>query len=104
MILLQACLTKFESIELKCYFTTLLYTITVNILFLEFTSKSSLLLMPVSLNQERGEIGTFYNRPTSQITEMAVSLFNILVNFTKYYLDNITKLYLYYLDSKYNFF
>ena len=73
-------------------------------LFLEFTSKNSLLSMPVSLNQERGEIGTFYNRPTSQITEMAVSLFNILVNFTKYYLDNITKHYLYYLDSKYNFF
>ena len=73
-------------------------------LFLEFTSKNSLLSMPVSLNQEHGEIGTFYNRPTSQITEMAVSLFNILVNFTKYYLDNIIKHYLYYLDSKYNFF
>ena len=39
--------------------------------------------MPVSLNQYRGEIGSFYNRSTSQITEMTISLFNILVNFTK---------------------
>ena len=33
------CLTKFESIKLKCYFTTLLYAITVNRLVLEFFSK-----------------------------------------------------------------
>ena len=39
--------------------------------------------MPVSLNQYRGEIGSFYNRSTSQITDMIISLFNILVNFTK---------------------
>ena len=39
--------------------------------------------MPVSLNQYRGETGSFYNRSTSQITEMTISLFNILVNFTK---------------------
>ena len=39
--------------------------------------------MPVSLNQYRGEIGRFYNRLTSQITELAISLFNILANFTK---------------------
>ena len=37
--------------------------------------------MPVSLNQYRGEIGGFYNRSTSQITELTISLFNILVNF-----------------------
>ena len=39
--------------------------------------------MPVSLNQYRGEIGSFYNRPTSQIIELTISLFNIFVNFTK---------------------
>ena len=39
--------------------------------------------MPVSLNQYRGEIGSFYNRSTNQITEMTISLFNILVNSTK---------------------
>ena len=39
--------------------------------------------MPVSLNQYRGEIGSFYNRLTIQITELAISLFNILVNFTE---------------------
>ena len=39
--------------------------------------------MPVSLNQYRGETGSFYNRSTSQITELTVSLFNILVNFTE---------------------
>ena len=39
--------------------------------------------MPVSLNQNRGEIGSFYNRSTSQITDMTISLCNILVNFTK---------------------
>ena len=39
--------------------------------------------MPVSLNQYRGEIGSFYDRSTSQITDLTISLFNILVNFTK---------------------
>ena len=39
--------------------------------------------MPVSLNQYRGEVGSFYNRSTSQITELTISLFNILVNFTE---------------------
>ena len=39
VILLRNCLTKFESIKLKCYFTTLLYAIAVNMLFLEFSSK-----------------------------------------------------------------
>ena len=39
--------------------------------------------MLVSLNQYCGEIGSFYNRSTSQITNMTISLFNILVNFTK---------------------
>ena len=39
--------------------------------------------MPVSLNQYRGEIGSFYNRSTSQITDMTISLSNILVNFPK---------------------
>ena len=39
--------------------------------------------MPVSLSQYHGEIRSFYNRPTSQITELIISLFNILVNFTK---------------------
>ena len=39
--------------------------------------------MLVSLNQYRGEIGSFYNRSTSQITDMTISLFNILENFTK---------------------
>ena len=39
VILLRTCLTKFESIKLKCYFTSLLYAIEVNILFLEFSSK-----------------------------------------------------------------
>ena len=39
--------------------------------------------MPVSLNQYRGETGSFYNRSTSQITELTISLFNILVTFTE---------------------
>ena len=39
--------------------------------------------MPVNLSQYRGEIGNFYNRSTSQITELTISLFNILVNFTE---------------------
>ena len=39
--------------------------------------------MPVSLNQYREEIGSFYNRSTSQITELIIFLFNILVTFTK---------------------
>ena len=41
--------------------------------------------MLVSLNQYRGEIESFYNRSTSQITELTISLFNILVKFT----DNV---------------
>ena len=87
VILLRTCLTKFESIKLKCYFTTLLYAIAVNMVFLEFSSKRVFLLtilsMPVSSNQYRGEIGSFSNWSTSQITEMTISLFNILMNFTK---------------------
>ena len=39
--------------------------------------------MPVSLNQYHGEIGSFYIRSTSQITELTISLFNILVHFAK---------------------
>ena len=39
--------------------------------------------MPVCLSQYRGEFGNFYNRSTSQITELIISLFNILVNFTE---------------------
>ena len=39
--------------------------------------------MLVSLNQYRGEIGSFYNRSTIQMTEMTISLFNIIVNFIK---------------------
>ena len=39
--------------------------------------------MKVSLNEHRGEIGSFYNRSTSQITEITISSLNILVNFTK---------------------
>ena len=35
--------------------------------------------MPVSLNQYHGETGSFYNQSTSQ----SISLFNILVYFTK---------------------
>ena len=39
--------------------------------------------MLVSLSQYHGEIGSFYNQSTSQITDMTISLSNILVNFTK---------------------
>ena len=35
--------------------------------------------MSVSLNQYHGEIGSFYNLLTSQITKLPISLFNILV-------------------------
>ena len=42
--------------------------------------------MPVSLNQCREEIESFYNRSTCQITELTIFLFNILVNFTKHVL------------------
>ena len=45
--------------------------------------------MPVSLNQYREEIGSFYNRSTSQITELIIFLFNILVTFTKNVLVDI---------------
>ena len=80
-------MTKFELIKLKYYFTTLLYAITVNMLFLEFSSKRVSLLtklsIPVRLNQYRGEIESFYNRSTIQITELTISLFNFLLNFTK---------------------
>ena len=37
--------------------------------------------MSVSLNLYHGKIGSFYNLLTSQITELPISLFNILVNF-----------------------
>ena len=40
--------------------------------------------MPVSSNQYRAEIGSFYNRLTGQIKEFAISLLKILVNFTEY--------------------
>ena len=76
VILLRKYLIKFESIKLKCYFTTLLYAVAVNMLFLEFPSKKGFLLtilpMPFSLNQYRGEIGSFYNRSASQ-TELNIS-------------------------------
>ena len=39
--------------------------------------------MPVSLNQYRGEIGIFYNQSITQVTELTISLFNTLVNFTE---------------------
>ena len=39
--------------------------------------------MPVSLNQSHGEIKSFYNRSVSQITDLALSFFNILVIFTE---------------------
>ena len=39
--------------------------------------------MLVSLNQYREEIESFYNRSNSQITELTICLFNILVNFTE---------------------
>ena len=39
--------------------------------------------MLVSLNQYRGENGVCYNRSTSQITKLTISLFNISVNFTE---------------------
>ena len=39
--------------------------------------------MSVSLNQYRGEIGGFFSQSASQIIDITVSLFNILVNFTK---------------------
>ena len=87
VILLQTCLTKFESIKLKCYFTTLLYAIAVNMLCLEFSLKNGLSFNYTfdggKLNQYRGEIGSFYNRPTSQITELTIFLINILLKFAK---------------------
>ena len=56
-------------------------------LFLEFCSKRVSLLtklsIPVRLNQYREEIESFYNRSTIQITELTISLFNFLLNFTK---------------------
>ena len=81
VILLWTCLTKFESIKLKCYFTTLLYAIAVNMLFLEFSSKMVFLLNILSITFR--SFGSFYNRSSNQITEMTISLFNLLVNFTK---------------------
>ena len=78
VILLQTCLTKFESVKLKYYFTTLLYAIAVNMLNLIFFSKNGLSFNYTfdggKLNQYRGEIGSFYNRSTSQITELTIFL------------------------------
>ena len=45
--------------------------------------------MPVSLNQHRGEIGSFYNRSSNQISKLTISLFNILVHFAKNVLVSI---------------
>ena len=86
VILFRTCSTNFESIKLKCYFTTLLYAIVVKMLFVEFFLQKRIFLLlipsiPVSLNQYRGEIESFYNRSTSQITALTISLFNVLVNF-----------------------
>ena len=81
LIPLWTCLTKFESIKLKCYFTTLLYAIAVYMLFLEFSSKMVFLLHILSITVR--SFGSFYNRSSNQITEMTISLFNLLVNFTK---------------------
>ena len=76
--LLETCLTKFESIKLKCYFTTLLYAIAVNMLCLEFSLKNGLSFNYTfdggKLNQYRGEIGSFYNCSTSQITDLTIFL------------------------------
>ena len=73
VILLQTCLTK-----LKYYFTTLLYAIAVNMLYLIFFSKNGLSFNYTfdggKLNQYRGEIGSVYNRSTSQITELTIFL------------------------------
>ena len=59
--------------------------------------------MPVSLNQYRGEIGSFYNRSTSQITELTIFLFNILVNFTEnvliYFILIVNMIFLTFLDQ-----
>ena len=78
VILLQTCLTKFESIKLKCYCTTLLYAVAVNMLCLEFSLKNGLPFNYTfdggKLNQYRGEIGSFYNRSTSQITDLTIFL------------------------------
>ena len=40
VILFPICLTKLESIKLKCYFAALLYTVAVNMLFLKLSSKN----------------------------------------------------------------
>ena len=48
-----------------------------------FHTLLTIILMPVSLNQYHGETGSFYNQSTSQITKLTISLFNILVYFTK---------------------
>ena len=75
VILLQTCLTKFESVKLKYYFTTLLYAIAVNMFYLIFFSKNGLYTFNGGkLNQYRGEIESFYNRSTSQITELTIFL------------------------------
>ena len=59
--------------------------------------------MPVSLNQYRGEIGSFYDQSTSQITELTISLFNILVNFTEnlsiYFILRVNMIFLMLLDQ-----
>ena len=52
-------------------------------LFLEFSLKKGFSFNYIDAGQYRGEIGSFYNRSTSQITELTISLFNILVNLPK---------------------
>ena len=78
VILLQTYLTKLESIKLKCYCTTLLYAVAVNMLCLEFSLKNGLPFNYTfddgKLNQYRGEIESFYNRSTSQITDLTIFL------------------------------
>ena len=87
MILFLFCLIKFESTKLECHITTLSYAIAVNMPVLQFSSKKVFRLttssMLVSFNQYCGEIGSFYNWLTSQITELTISLFKIIVCFTE---------------------
>ena len=84
VVLFLICLKIFELSKLKYYIVILLYIIAVNILFLEVSFNDiSSSEISFSFNQYRGEIGSFYNQLASQITQLAICLFNTLTSVDK---------------------
>ena len=102
VILLRTCLTKCESIKLKCYFTTLLYTIVVNMLFLEFSSKEG---FPFNYTFDAGYLKSIPWRNWKLLWSINQSNYRDDYFFICYFSKFYQKCFgLYHLDSKYDFF